>query len=265
MNTFTKNLNSVIVIAYRDVLKFFKDKSRIVATFIFPAVFIGILGKSFQASTGQFVPYDPLFFVFTGVIAQTLFQSSAQGIISLIEDRENDFSQEIFVSPISRYAIIFGKILGESLVALLQVIGVIAFGYIIGTSLSGAQILAALPIFLLACLFGATFGVLVLANLSSQRAANQIFPFIMFPQFFVSGIFTPIKDLPIVLFGLSRIAPMTYIVDLLRNVIYKVGGEKGAEAVLLYPLWIDLTVVLGMLVIFLVLGTLLFVRNEKNR
>jgi hypothetical protein len=37
--------------------------------------------------------------------------STAQGVISLIEDRENDFSQEIFVSPISRYAIVFGKIL----------------------------------------------------------------------------------------------------------------------------------------------------------
>lgn len=265
MNAFSKNLNSIIVIAYRDVLKFFKDKSRIVATFIFPAVFIGILGKSFQASTGKFVPYDPLFFVFTGVIAQTLFQSSAQGIISLIEDRENDFSQEIFVSPISRYAIIFGKILGESLVALLQVIGVIAFGYVIGTSLSAGQIIASIPIFLLACLFGATFGVLVLSNLSSQRAANQIFPFIMFPQFFLSGIFTPIKDLPLLLHWLSRIAPMTYIVDLLRNVVYQLGDEKGKDAVLLYPLWIDLTVVIGMLVLFLIVGTLLFVRNEKNR
>ena len=59
-------------------------------------------------------------FVFTGVLAQTLWQSSALGVISLIEDRENDFSQEIFVSPISRYSIVIGKVLGESLVALPQ-------------------------------------------------------------------------------------------------------------------------------------------------
>ena len=37
--------------------------------------------------------------------------------MSLIEDRENDFTQELFIAPISRYAIVFGKILGEALVA----------------------------------------------------------------------------------------------------------------------------------------------------
>jgi ABC-2 type transport system permease protein len=51
---------------------------------------------------------------------------------SLIKDRENDFSQEIFVSPISRYSIIIGKIVGESLVAFSQAIVVLLFGLVIG-------------------------------------------------------------------------------------------------------------------------------------
>lgn len=265
MSSFVKNLNAIAVIAFRDVMKFLKDKSRIVGTFIFPAIFIGVLGKSFQAGIGPSVPYDPLMFVFTGVLAQTLFQSSAAGVISLIEDRENDFSQEIFVSPISRYTIILGKVVGESIVALMQVVGIVALGLVLGITISIAQILAAIPLMILACLFGASFGVIVLSNLSSQRGANQIFQFIIFPQFFLAGIFTPIKELPLLLLILSRLAPMTYIVDLIRNVIYSVGDEKGAESVLLFPLWLDLAVVVGLFTLFIILGTWLFVRNERNR
>src|SRR5205085_12460788 len=127
------------------------------------------------------IGYDLLVVTFTGVLAQTLFQSTAVGVISLIEDRENDFSQEIFVPPISRYSIVIGKILGESLVALPQALGILAFGFVAGVPLSLEKIVQMLPVAIVVCLFGGAFGVLVLSSLNSQRAANQIFPFIMLP------------------------------------------------------------------------------------
>src|SRR5260221_232286 len=207
-----KEINAIITIAFRDVVKLLRDRTRILASFIFPFIFIGALGGSLQANLGSSAGFNFLEFVFTGVLAQTLFQSTASGIISLIEDRENDFSQEIFVSPISRYSIILGKILGESLVASINVLGVLAFGLILGIHLSLLQFVSIIPVILFACLLGGAFGVLVLSQVSSQRAANQIFPFIMFPQFFLSGAFAPVKHLPSYLFILSRIAPMTYAV-----------------------------------------------------
>src|SRR5919201_586008 len=111
-------------------------------------------------------------FIFTGIFAQTLFQSAAQGVISLIEDRQNDFSQEIFVSPISRYSIVFGKILGESLVALIQGAAILLFGLVLGVPLGLADLAALLPVAVAICLFGGAFGVILLANISSQRTAN---------------------------------------------------------------------------------------------
>src|SRR3954469_23261271 len=129
-------VNAITAIAYRDLMKFFRDPTRIVATFIFPLMFIFILGNSMQASFGQSIGYSLVVVTFTGILAQTLFQSTALGVISLIEDRENDFSQEIFVSPISRYTIIFGKVLGESLVALAQGIGIVLFALIVGVPIS---------------------------------------------------------------------------------------------------------------------------------
>lgn len=153
------------------------------------------------------------------MLAQTLFQSASQGLISLINDRENDFSQEMFVAPISRYAIIFGKILGESLVALPQGITILLFGVLILRP-RPAQVLLLLVASVLVSLFGGAFGVLVLANFASQQTANQVFTFVMLPQYFLAGVFYPIKVLPPGLNVLSFISPMRYAVDLARGLFY---------------------------------------------
>lgn len=256
-------VNAIFAIAYRDFRKFTQDRGRILATFIFPIIFIGVLGSSLQSSLGTYVGFNYLAFVFTGIIAQTLFQSTASGIISLIEDRETDFSQEMFVSPISRYSIIIGKLIGETTISLAQGLGILLFGIIIGISISFSQLLYLLPISIVICLFGGAFGLLVLSNLSSQRLANQIFPFIIFPQFFLAGVFNPIKDLPSYLYILSRLAPMTYAVDFLRSIFY-IGQPEYSRVVLYSPL-VNFIIIGVIFLAFLVVGTHLFVRNEKNR
>jgi ABC-2 type transport system permease protein len=259
----TAEFNAVLTIAYRDLIKFLRDRARLLSTFIFPVLFIGILGGSFKANLGANLGYDFLAFTFIGVLAQTLFQSTAMGIVSLIEDRENDFSQEIFVSPISRYSIVLGKIVGESAVSLVQGLGIVLFGLILQVPMSVGQLLALLPVAVVICLFGGSFGVLVLGNLSSQRLANQVFPFLFLPQFFLAGVFNPIQVLPFYLEVLSRLSPMRYAVDLARGVFYS-GQPEYPQVVLESPI-VNLAIVAVAFIIFLVLGTALFVRRERNR
>ncbi len=255
--------NAVLVIAYRDILKFLRDPARLISTFIFPLLFIGVFGPTMQANLGAGAGYDLLTFTVTGALAQTLFMSAAQGLISLLEDRENDFSQAIFVSPISRYAIVFGKIVGESLVALPQGVAILAFGILIGVPLSISQLLGLLFMGVVVCLFGGTFGLLVLASFKSQRTANQVAPFLMIPQFFLAGVFTPIKVLPFYLDILSRISPMRYAVDLARGVFYA-GKPEYSKVILQDPL-VNLAIIAAMFGVFLFAGVYLFVRGERNR
>lgn len=256
-------VSAILAIAYRDLLKLWRDPLRIGLSLIFPAIFIGALGGSLQANLGQDAGYNFVVFTFTGVLAQTLFQSSAMGIISLMEDRENDFSQELFVSPISRYVIVFGKILGESLVSLVQGVVIVGLGAVMGVPLSGLQLLGLTVVALAVCLFGGSFGVLVLANLNSQRAANQVIPFIIWPQFFLAGVFTPIQVLPWYLDILSKISPMRYAVDLARGVFYT--GQADYAKVVLNGVPFNLLVIAVLFILFLVVGTWLFVRGERNR
>ena len=258
-----RDASAVLAIAHRDLVKLLRDRTRLISDLAFPMIIIGVLGVSLQASFDELAPFDFLTYVFTGVLAQTLWQSSALGVISLIEDRENDFSQEIFVSPISRYSIVLGKVLGESLVALPQGAAIVAFGFVLGVPLSVGVIVALVPVALVATLFGGAFGVLVLSRLPNRRAATQIFPFVMLPQFFLAGVFNPIPSQPPILDIASRLAPMRYAVDLVRNVYYSVHPED--VDVPLASAGTNLALIGGIFVAFIVVGTALFVRAEQNR
>lgn len=256
-------LNAILAIAYRDFTKFLRDKPRILISFALPALFIGILGGGLQANLADTVGFNFLAFVFMGVLAQVLFQSTASGIISLVEDREQDFSQVMFVAPVSRYSIILGKICGETMVSLAQAAGVIIFGLAVGAPLGVGQFLRLVPAGILVSALGGAFGILVLANLGNQQRVRQIFPLVIFPQFFLAGVFNPITRLPPFLFILSRIAPMTYAVDLMRGIYY--AGAPEAEKIVLHHPLTNLLIITVLIAVFLSLGTVLFVRRERNR
>ena len=253
-------MSAILTLAHRDFIKLLRDRARIVSDFAFPLIFIGILGTSLQAGFGGSTGFNLLHFVFTGVLAQTIWQSTALGVISLLMDREQDFSQEIFVSPISRYSIIFGKILGESLVAFPQFLAILLFGFIIGVPFTLEKIVAMIPAALIIAVYGGAFGVLVLSRLENQRQANQIFPFVMLPQFFLAGIFNPIQNLPWFLDILTKVAPMRYAVDFMRDIYY--GSGSGVP---ILDLPTNLAIIGAEFAVFMVLGTAGFVRAERNR
>jgi ABC-2 type transport system permease protein len=256
-------LSAVAVIAHRDFVKLLRDRVRLISEFTFPLVLVLLLGPALQSGFGTPGGLDLTSFVWSGVLAQTLWQSATLGLVSLIADREEDFSQEIFVSPVSRYSIVAGKILGEALVALPTGVGIIVIGLLIGVPLSPLVLLALIPVLFVVAIYGGAFGLLVLANLKSQRQASQIFPFVLLPQFFLAGVFSPVHDLPLPLAILSALSPMRYAVELTRNVVY--GLQPGVPAPETTALPVVAAVMGVSFLAFLVVGTALFVRSERNR
>src|SRR5437762_4142270 len=144
-------LNAMAAIAGRDLLKFFRDPGRLVAAVVFPFTMIFLLGGTLQLNLGRSTGFNFIAFTFTGFLGMTLFQSTAQGLTSLMDDRQNDFAQELFVSPVSRYSIVFGKILGEAAVAIMQVLPMILFAVILRVPLTPAHIALLVPVAILSC------------------------------------------------------------------------------------------------------------------
>ena len=92
---------------------------------------------------------------------------------------------------------------------------------------------------------------------------EQVFPFVFLPQFFTAGVFTPIDDLPLPLEIISRLSPMRYVVDLMRNVFF--WGSPEYDRVVLDSLYLNVMVLAASFLAFMVVGTFLFVRTERNR
>jgi ABC-2 type transport system permease protein len=256
-------LNAIAAITGRDLTKFLRDPGRMVASLVFPVFMIALLGGTLQLNLGRSAGFNFVGFTFTGILGMTLFQSTAQGLTSLMDDRQNDFAQELFVSPVSRYSIVFGKILGETLVAVAQTLPMLVLALLLRIQLSAEQLALLVPVALLSCFMGGSFGLLLLNVMSDSRASNQIFQFVFLPQYFLAGMISPINVLPWPLEVLSLASPMRYVIDLARGVLY--AGTPEYHRVVLLPPATNVTVLALMFAVFMVSGTALFVRRETNR
>jgi ABC-2 type transport system permease protein len=265
LSPFEREWNAVIAICARDIARWIRDwKNNLVFSLFFPIAFMGILGGTIGQNLADNVGYNYLQFVLLGMIANITIQFTMMGVSSLVEERETGFTQEIFVSPVSRYSIILGKIFGASLTALPQIAIFFLIGEAMGVPLTlegVGLIFLVLPVMFL---LGGALGVLVSGIFSSSpKAVDQAVIMIMFPQMFLSGALIPIGASTGILGILVRLMPATYMVDLLRAVFYQ-GTPTYGKVVLFNPV-IDLVVALGLSIAFLVAGTFLFARNERNR
>ena len=86
---------------------------------------------------------------------------------------------------------------------------------------------------------------------------------LVFPQMFLAGALIPIGNSSGILGILAKLMPMTYSIDLARNIFY--AGKPEYAAAVLHPAWLDLAVTVGLFVAFTVVGTILFVRSDRNR
>ena len=82
----------------------------------------------------------------------------------------------------------------------------------------------------------------------------------MLPQFFLAGVFNPIMNLPLPLEILSRLSPMRYAVDVMRDIFY-----AGTSGVALETFSTNVAIIAVEFVLFMVIGTAGFVRAERNR
>jgi ABC-2 type transport system permease protein len=256
-------LSAVLVIAQRDVIKLVRDRPRLAVNLAFPVLLIAGLGGLLQATVGKVTGLSTITLAFTGVLAASLFQSCAAGMISIVEDRENDFSRELFIAPVSRLTLLAGKIAGESAVAVAQGAGIIAFAIAFGVRITGWQLLGLAGAGLTCCLLGAAFGLATIAALPNQRSAMQIFQFLIIPQYVLGGVLVPLAGAPRLLGALAWLMPMRYCVDLTRVAFY--AGSAGYGRVVTGGPAVDLVVIAVLTAGLLATGAALFSYRERVR
>ncbi len=258
-----REVNVVITILSRDITLFFKSPGMLIMSLAMPLIMMGMLGGSLSQNMAGGLGFDYNQYMLIGMLVNMLFMTTASGISSLVEDHVTDFTQEVMISPISRYSIVIGKILGSSFAAILGMFGTIIIGLFMGISLTVGQYLLILLISPLMCLSAGALAMLVIGLIKSNKMANMAVMMITMPQMFLSGAIIPITHSSGILYVLSRIMPMTYCLDLTRAVVYA-GTPQYASVVLFNPV-ISLIIIVSLTVVFLIIGTFFFARTEKNR
>jgi ABC-2 type transport system permease protein len=251
------------MIAQRDLTKLRRDRPRLAVNLMFPIVLMVGLGKLLAPTVGRVSGLDTVTLAFTGVLAATMFQSAAAGMISLVEDREQDFARELFVAPVSRLVLMSGKVTGETLVALCQGACIAVAALLFGVAIAPSQFLLIAGPCLACALLGASFGLAALAALPNQRSAMQVFQFLIVPQYVLSGVVVPLHGVSGWLNALGWAMPLRYGVELTRAAFY--SGQPGYHEVVSLGPGGDLAVMAALFVVFLAGGGRLWERRERNR
>ena len=260
---FFRELNAVVTVVARDITINLQSPMIIIMSLAMPLVMLGMLGGSLAQNMADGLNFNYGQFMMVGMLVNMLFMTTTTGLISLVDDHETDFMQEMLVSPVSRYSIVIGKIFGSSFGAMISMIGTLIVGLFMGITLNAGQLLLILALSPLMCLSAGALAMLVIGFIKNNKAASHAIMLITMPQMFLSGAIIPINNSSGILLVLSRMMPMTYCLDLVRAVVY--AGTPEYENIVLFNPAINFAAIATLTAVFLMIGTFFFVRSEKNR
>ena len=255
-----KELVGIYIIWLRDLKRFFRDKPRIIGSIAQPAIFLFILGSglasSFKIFGGGNGGDDFLHFMFPGIIGMTVLFTSFFSAVSIVWDREFGFLKEILVSPVSRTSIVIGKILGGSTLAMIQGAVILIFAPFLKIPVTFGSILKLIPIMFLTAASISSLGIVLASKLKTMQSFQVITNFILMPMFFLSGAMFPLINVPKWMTIIAKINPLLYGVDAMR---FAMLNDTTTQ---LYPLYIDIIVMVTITIVASIAGIVFFNTQE---
>jgi ABC-2 type transport system permease protein len=232
-----KELDGIGMIWQRDLIAFFRERSRLMGSIARPVLWLFVLGTGLRPSFHGAGGLTYIQFIFPGIVAMTLVFTSIQSAISIIWDREFGFLKEVLVAPVSRTSVAVGKALSGATLSLIQGGITLLFAPLAGVKLSLFVALALLPVMFVISFALTSIGILIAVRMTSFEGFGTISNFLIMPMYFMSGAMFPPTGLPTWLTVLIRINPLTYGVDALRTALR-------------HPHYFPLPLDIGFLVIF---------------
>ena len=215
------------VVAYRELLRFIQERSRVISSIGMPLLFLVIFGAGFNRVIGALMPgVDFIQFIYPGIIAMTVLMNSVMSGLSVVWDREFGFLKEMLVAPLSRSGIVLGKALGSASVSIGQGFVMLVLAPVIGVTLTPMLVVKLIPLLIVLSLSLSALGILVASRMRSQQGFQILVQIIIMPLIFLSGVFFPVNNVPTWLEVVSKINPLTYGVDAIRQLF--LGGGLAA-------------------------------------
>jgi ABC-2 type transport system permease protein len=221
-HTLRSDLRAVSIVWQRELIRFRRDRLRAVTSLIQPLLFLLVLGTGLSSLANGSMPPGVSFkaFIYPGVLAMSVMFTAIFSAASIVWDREFGFLREMLVAPVSRSAIVIGKIFGGATIATFQGIIMLALAGLADVPYNPVLLITlAAELFLLAFTL-TSFGVMMAARIKQFQAFMALTQMLVLPLFFLSGALYPLHGLPTWLSILTRIDPLTYVVGPMRHAVF---------------------------------------------
>jgi ABC-2 type transport system permease protein len=208
---------------WREIVRFYRQKSRVVGVLASPLVFWVVLGSgfgnSFRAAGGQGQQHYMDYF-YPGTLILIVLFTSIFAMMSLIEDRKEGFLLSVMVAPVPRSAIVLGKVLGGTTLSAIQGMIFLVFAPFAGVHLDPVQVLLVAFVVFLVSFALTALGFAIAWPMDSTSAFHGIINLFLIPLWLLSGALFPLSGASVWIRALMYMNPLTYGVEAVRDLLY---------------------------------------------
>lgn len=218
-------------LAKREFTRFMRQPQRVVGTVAQPILFWLFLGSgfnsSFRAPGMESVSY--LEYFYPGVMLMMMLFASIFSSITIIEDRDAGFLQSVLVAPVSRMAIVLGKVMGGVAIAMVQVLIFTVAAPFLGLHLGLGSLAFLLFSYVLTSTGFAAMGFFFAWSMRSSSGFHAIMMVFLMPLWLLSGALFPVEKAPFWLSALMTINPVAHALVLVRAPFYMQPAQMLAD------------------------------------
>lgn len=216
------------VIARMELTKILRDPTELFTRAVQPLLWLVIFGQVFSRVRG--IPtgnVSYLAFMTPGILAQSVLFAAIFYGIAVIWERDLGIVHKLLVSPASRVSLVFGKAISAGFRGAAQaiIIYVIAVAMRVAVQWNPLSILGVFLAVMLGSATFATFSLIIACIVKSRERFMGIGQVLTMPLFFASNAIYPLALMPEWLKVVSRLNPLTYLVDSLRGLMIE-GGQS---------------------------------------
>lgn len=227
----------------REIVRFYRQKARVVGVIATPLLFWVLLGSGFARSfhTGAGAE-SYLRYFFPGSVVMIVLFTAIFSMMSLIQDRNEGFLLSVLAAPVSRSVIVLGKVLGGATLAAIQGIIFLVFGPLVGVHMTPAVIGLSVLVIAMISFELTALGFAIAWPMDSTQAFHAIVNLLLIPLWLLSGSLFPLNGASGWLRFCMLLNPLTYGVEALRS-----GLFPGGPTVFSLPVNLAVTVVFCLL------------------
>jgi ABC-2 type transport system permease protein len=249
-------IGAVVSVVQRELLRFVRQRGRLLATFARPLLWLVVIGSGFEKVVPSQGTVSYKQFLLPGIYGMVILFSTLLSALATVHDREFGPIRMLLVAPLPRAATVVAKTVSSTLLGVVQCLLLLPLVWILGLSPGAPQILELIGGMALCALSMSALGMLLASRLRSIENFAAVMNFVMFPMFFLSAALYPASSLPGFLQPFVRANPLTYGIDLMRHPL--LHGLYPANLGTDYTVQFDILVLVLFSAILLVLAGALF-------